>query len=65
MMFWILVTLAVGVMNVKTAVRHRHYKEIAVYGVLTAAAVTLALIVQRNPAQISLATMTLRMLHLE
>ncbi len=65
MAFWIILTLAVGAVQIKTAVRYRNYKEIAAFGILAAVAIALTLYVQRYPAQLSLASEILRWFGLE
>ncbi len=65
MVFWIILTLAVGAIQIKTAVRYRNYKEVAAFCVLAAVALTLTLYVQRHPAQLSIASEVLRWFGLE
>lgn len=64
MMFWIAVTVIVGAVHVKTAICHKNYKEIAAFSVFLAAAAALAVYVEINPAQFSLAKITMQMFHL-
>lgn len=64
MVFWIAVTAIVGAVHVKTAICHKNYKEIVAFSVLFAGAVALALYVQINPAQLSLAKITMQMFHI-
>lgn len=64
MMFWIALVGIVGIIDIKAAVRHKNYKEIAAFLVLAAGAISLALYVQRHPAQISLAKITMQWLHI-
>ncbi len=64
MMFWIAVVAIVGIIDIRTAVRHKNYKEIAAFLVFAAGAVSLVLYVQQHPAQMSLAQITMQLLHI-
>lgn len=65
MLFWIGLIIVVGALQVKTAIRHRNYKEVAAFSVLAVGAIVLALYVQQHPAQVSLAEISLRLFHIE
>ncbi len=64
MMFWIALVGIVGFIDIKAAVRHKNYKEIAAFLVLAIGAVLLVLYVQQHPAQISLAQITMQLFHI-